>query len=205
MKAVVVAKTRMGKNICVGAVACKGGQLLRLIPRDGAEYHSWHAFDAEVGAVIELTGEDAGDDSDPPHVEDYIVDRWQSDGSSIKSLGQWLRHNCEVWRGNRSTLFGGKLQFTSSGKGHLKRGLPLPSQSVGFWEIPAQLSRQPDGKHLRLVGSPSVTAPYVGLAPCPDKVPAGALVRVSLARWWQPDDGGFPEACWLQISGHYLA
>ena len=36
-------------------------------------------------------------------------------------------------------------------------------------------------------------------------IPAGTLVRVSLARWWRPEDSepNFEERCYLQLSGWY--
>jgi epoxyqueuosine reductase len=41
--------------------------------------------------------------------------------------------------------------------------------------------------------------------PPPPTIPAGTLVRVSLARWWRPDanDTSFPERCFVQLSGWF--
>lgn len=205
MNAVVVAKTKMGQNICVGAVDVDSGALLRLIPRDGAEYHSWQEFKADIGDLITVNGSKASK-VDPPHVEDYLVSSWKPTGKSAKNLHAWIRKHCVVWNGDRSNLFDGKLRFTSYGKGHVDRGDPLPAHSVGFWELPAPLELEPgEKKRYVMNGLLPVSAPFVGLEAPPAKCPKGAIVRVSLSRWWAPDDSDMPEACWLQISGVYLA
>lgn len=203
MNVVVVAKTRMGRNICVGAVAIDTGKLLRLIPRHGSTYRSWPEFRPEVGDLLDVAGAPAAS-VDAPHVEDFIVDQCTLTAAGAKDLAGWIRGRCTVWRGDRSCLFGGRLRFTPSGKGHLDRGDPLPAQSVGFWELPAALELEPcDATRYRLVGTPPVRAKYVGLSAAPAQIRGGSLVRVSLSSWWTPDEGGKPEACWLQISGHY--
>ena len=46
--------------------------------------------------------------------------------------------------------------------------------------------------------------PYVGFADPIERIPKGALVRVSLARWWRPDDApDMEERCYLQLSGWF--
>jgi hypothetical protein len=139
MNVVVVAKTKMGQNVCVGAVDAGSGVLLRLIPRDGAEYHSWQDFKADIGDLIVVTGGKATS-VDPPHVEDFLVSSWRPTGKSTKDLSAWIRSKCVVWSGDRSKLFDGKLRFSLHGKGHIDRGDPLPAQSVGFWKLPAPLT-----------------------------------------------------------------
>ncbi|MFH1320564.1 MAG: hypothetical protein ABII90_07920 [Bacteroidota bacterium] len=42
---------------------------------------------------------------------------------------------------------------------------------------------------------------YVGFQNPVDKIPAGTLVRISLARWWSPNED--EERCYLQLSGWY--
>lgn len=202
MNTVVVAKTRMGQNICVGAVHADSGDLLRLIPRVGATYHSWKEFKADIGDLITVVGAKATT-IDPPHVEDFLVDKWSQTGTRV-DLAAWIRGKCRVWKGDRSCLFDGRLRFTSWGKGHIDRGDPLPANSVGFWEVPQSLTLDPsDKKRYTLTGLLPLNAPYVGVPSAPSTIEKGRLVRVSLSRWWAPEDGSMPEACWLQISGCY--
>ena len=44
---------------------------------------------------------------------------------------------------------------------------------------------------------------YVGLQPTEDIIPKGTLLRVSLARWWSPNDVEVENRCYLQLSGWY--
>ena len=43
----------------------------------------------------------------------------------------------------------------------------------------------------------------MGFAPKINKIPAGTLIRISLARWWKPDDVDIEHRCYLQLSGWY--
>ncbi len=205
MNAVVAAITRMGDALCVGAVAKQDGALLRLIPKGSEKFHCWTHFDAVVGDCIELTGSNASK-IEAPHREDYVVDQWRKTGNSVENMASWLRERCSVWVGGRDSIFDGHLGFSANGKGFLERAGPdsLPKQSVGLWELPAPLVLQSDKKLYKLESNPVVTVKYVGIEHAlPQKLPAGTLVRLSLARWWEPDDGGMPERCWLQLSGWY--
>ena len=44
--------------------------------------------------------------------------------------------------------------------------------------------------------------PYVGFEEAVETIPAGTLVRVSLARWWDTN-GTTEDRCSLQLSGWY--
>jgi hypothetical protein len=193
----------MGQNVCIGAVDADTGELLRLIPRIGAAYHSWQEFRADIGDLINVVGTKATV-IDPPHVEDFLVDQWSPAGKKARDLAAWIRGKCRIWTGDRSSLFDGRLRYTSWGKGHIDRGEPLPTNSVGFWEVPESLILESgDKKRYSMAGVLPVSAPYVGLPVPPPTIAKGSLIRVSLSRWWAPDDGSMAEACWLQISGCY--
>ncbi|HRQ73152.1 MAG TPA: hypothetical protein PLU35_09005 [Phycisphaerales bacterium] len=202
MMAVVVAKTRMRNNICIGAVDVENGGSLRLVPRERPEYHSWPSFDARIGTVVALRGIRPARVL-PPHVEDFLVAHWET-ASRIEDLPEWIRGRCDAWTGDRSCMFGGAIRFTPRGKAFVQRGDPLPSGSVGFWELPADMAIQ-DGPRPRYVmgGRSPIDVPYVGLGKPIPIIPAGTLVRVSLSRWWAPDDASMPESCWLQLSGFF--
>jgi len=45
--------------------------------------------------------------------------------------------------------------------------------------------------------------PYVGFEPKVNLIPAGTLMKISLARWWKPEDSDMSERCYLQLSGWY--
>lgn len=205
MRAVVVAKTQMGQNICVGAVAEESGELLRLIPAEAAEYHSWRRFDADVGSIIIVEGSSARDVV-PPHVEDYLVKRYRRTGKRKSNLERWIRNNCEVWIGPRTTLFGGCLRYRTNGRGYLSRAGEVPENSVGFWELPNDLRKQEINNRVRYSysGRLCVDVPFVGTGSGshPDTIVKGTLARMSLSRWFKPE-GAEEAKCWLQLSGYY--
>ena len=44
---------------------------------------------------------------------------------------------------------------------------------------------------------------YVGIDKLPDTIPAGSLIRLSLAHWWHPENTDTVDRCFLQLSGVY--
>jgi len=119
----------------------------------------------------------------------------------------------QPWRGDPDQLFDGFLviDFTS---GYISQAGGIPKRSTGYWLPDKQLILtyrneksyyQTDcemvigNKHYRGL----LSIPYVGFADPIQEIPAGTLVRVSLARWWAPR-GINEERCYLQLSGWYL-
>jgi len=208
MKAVIVAKTRMGCNFCIGAVDTTSHKLLRLIPRKDPEFHSWSKFKANVGSIVNFTGTPSPR-FEAPHVEDFLVNKYNRIGT-MPNLPSWIRKNCTVWTGDLSQLFDGKMKFTSKGKGHIDRGAPLPSSSVGFWEIPSPMMKILVEDKIRFnmysqSGQLLIDVPFVGAdaITLPQQLDTGTLVRVSLSRWLPSRTPAFDDACWLQLSGYY--
>ena len=209
MRAVIVAKTEMGRNICVGAVCEATGDFLRLIPATGASYHSWNTFDAQISDVVTLEGHPEPL-PDSPHVEDFLVSRWNIAGAPIEDLSAWIREHCKIWSGDPSCLFDGHLAATAFGSQFLERTSEMPSHSVGFWRTPWPLYHRcfsnDDGttKHSYAAAKCfGFRVPYKGFLDPIEQIPANALVRVSLARWVSFRDD-VVEKCWLQLSGWYL-
>ena len=81
----------------------------------------------------------------------------------------------------------------------------FPSSSVCFWKTPVALSLEaPFGKpkyHYNTLQEETYL-PFVGISAPQPIIPAGTLVRLSLARWWTPE-GQQDEHCYLQLSGWY--
>jgi hypothetical protein len=77
----------------------------------------------------------------------------------------------------------------------------------GVWVSDKELTLNEDGK---CYNDSSTSAfiqtkriPYVGFAPKTNVIPRGILLRISLARWWKPEDSEISERCYLQLSGWY--
>lgn len=137
---VVVAKTRMGKLLCIGAVEERQGRSSRLIPSVSHEYHGWHSFEPKIGERLTVVGV-RDRDCIKPHVEDFIVERYVVKGERIADLVPWITDRCEIWSG-LPTLFGGHLEATEAGSRFLESGGTLPQASVGFWQLPFALYRR---------------------------------------------------------------
>ncbi len=208
MRVVVVAKTHMGQNICVGAVREKDGALLRLIPKESAQYHSWQSFRAPIAKVVELSGSFATEKKEP-HVEDFLVPSASITETdySITHLHSWIGTTCQVWEGSPSVLFNGTLEHTPSGTHYLcEDSESRPDHSVGFWRLPWPLTRvasQYDAKPRYVGPDGQFGAKYVGLAHPIEFIPRDAIVRLSLARWHRRNTDE-PRKCWVQLSGWYL-
>jgi hypothetical protein len=208
MRVVVVAKTHMGQNICVGAVQEEDGTLLRLIPAESPQYHSWRSFRAPIAKVLNLSGSFASD-SEEPHVEDFLVPSASitETNYSITHLHSWLDATCQVWEGSPSILFDGTLEHTQSGTHYLSEDSESrPDHSVGFWRLPWRLTRvasQYDAKPRYVGPDGQFGAKYVGLSHPIEFIPRDAIVRLSLARWFSRNSDE-PRKCWIQLSGWYL-
>jgi hypothetical protein len=110
------------------------------------------------------------------------------------------------WRGGIDQIFGGLVRYTGSGNGYVCERIGIPDGSTGFWIPDRDLHLRDDGKHYDYgAGLPRSGLSYVGELATIDPIPAGALLRVSLARWWKPHDAepGFEERCYLQLSGWF--
>lgn len=117
--------------------------------------------------------------------------------------------NASICKGNIDNLFDKSLKFTTHGKGYINSS-KVPQQSVSFWIADKDLIKyidsdgkvrykyQPDDPW-----SPEIQIKYVGLQPTEDTIPKGTLLRVSLARWWAPDNTEIEKRCYLQLSGWY--
>ncbi len=198
----------MKHNICVGAAEGGSGKLIRLIPEDGQRFHSWQEFDAEVGAIVQIVGNQSVV-TEPPHVEDYVVKKWRQ-LDDVEDLVAWVEQKCDICEGGPGELFDGYLQSTAAGSRYITREAGIPTHSVEFWRLPYDLvlhtwrnDDKPDSHTYQSVGSGVFKVKYVGTEEPVKKLAAGTIVRVSLARWHQfPNDD--VEKCWLQLSGWYL-
>ena len=209
-RVLIVAKTHMGEYLaCVGGLNLETNQGIRLLRADGSNQPKDTRF--EVGQIWELTFQ-PHPGATSPHVEDVRVTHETYIYSTI-NLRNMLMQRVQPWRGGPDQLFDRKLTLEKTG--YITRTRGLPSSSTGYWqpEYPLNLSftfreGQP---YYQIITQPEEVFPavrklfikYVGYADPVHRIPAGTLVRVSLARWWQRP-GTDEERCYLQLSGWYL-
>lgn len=206
MRALIVGKTHMNNAICVGGLLLDTSRSIRLLTSGG--HNQSKDTDYDVGQVWDIDFENRSEVK-PPHVEDVIVNHGRLLGRQA-NLTSYLRQHATTWRGGPDKLFDGLVRATNSGSGYISHRTGVPDKSTGYW-IPdraLQLNAFTDGDSQKLrYAYPAATGirfiSYKGVAPSISTIPAGTLVRVSLARWWtQP--GADEERCFLQLSGWFL-
>ncbi len=202
-RVLIVSKTRMSSGVCVSGLTRATSRSIRLIPPD--RHNQPIDTKYEIGQVWDMDFYDVSHTT-PPHVEDVIVtnERFVSTVPNIRDL---LMQRVQPWQGGPPQLFDGLLLFSSSGKGYVARGKGIPSMSTGYWIPDKPLTKVHVENKLNYcynhTTNKDYNIAYVGLSEAIDFIPAGTLVRVSLARWWLPE-GMNEERCYLQLSGWYL-
>jgi hypothetical protein len=199
---VILGKTRMGCGVCVGGAIEATGLPVRLLPRNGICHKQSTPF--RIGEVWEMSLRPRPG-LDPPHTEDH--DEWGAKrAGEVPDLFGFITRMARPHIGEPPGLFGGLLRFRSTGSAYLPKVGPRPPGSIAFWQTPrALVHAEYEGRHrYRLAGQPPLTVTYVGFEPPLPVIPAGSIVRLSLARWWaNPNTPAEGEVCSLQLSGWF--
>jgi hypothetical protein len=137
----------------------------------------------------------------PPHIEDVIINS-KNYLRKIENISEFiLNSGVIIFRGSPNCIFNGLLRWTGKGGGYIWDRDNLPNNSVGFWISDEDLAL--NDKHYIYPSDQIKRLPYVGFEPTVDIIPAGTLMRISVARWWKPEDSEISERCYLQLSGWY--
>ena len=204
MKVLIVAKTRMGGGACIGAIT-EEGESVRLIPFN-EDPHDGANRKYEVGDIWKISAERATD-LIPPHIENFVVyekHRLGTANNLIDSIERFMPPR----NGHPRELYEGLLQSTENGALYIAKQNGVPPYSTTFWRPNQSLTRDTEGKRVRYRypnENGGYTFTFVGFQEPLEVIPAGALLRVSLAHWWRPEDT--PEAeecCYAQLSGWFL-
>lgn len=201
----ILSKTQMNHNqVCIGGLTLNG-RYVRLIDRNGNNQPIDTDFEPKQVWEIEFSERD---NNTPPHIEDVIVLSKIKKGTlkkeiTIKDFIQ--KRNIPIWVGSPDNLFDNLVQWTNSGSGFIDKNGGIPNHSVGFWISDKDLSKHEFQGSIRY-NYPSRnnwrSVKYKGLEDPVDTIPAGTLIRVSLARWHSFEANEEPK-CWLQLSGWY--
>lgn len=201
---IILSKTQMNNNqVCVGGLTLKG-RYVRLLDEDGHNQPENTDLEPKQAWEIEFTERPH---NVPPHVEDIIVKNKARKGSlkddiTIKDFIE--KRKIPIWRGHPDNLFDNLIQWTASGSGYIDEDGGVPEHSVGFWISDRDL-RKKEYKGVRYQYPSSSgwrSIKYKGLDEPVEVIPAGTLIRVSLARWKSFEEDETPK-CWLQLSGWY--
>ena len=197
-KVVIVSRTKMKDGVCCGGFNLATGEINRLHTAKGAKLTVEAPYN--VGEVYDLTYRTAWNSRPKPHIEDKQVfsAEYIKQLSTIE-LRQAIAAKCPVFEGDLSSVFQG---FLKSDKYAMFIGQnAVPGYSVCFWRPNAPLKLVNFmGKQRYYFNGHYIS--FVGFQSPVNVIPAGTLVRLSLANWWAPNEN-FPKRCYLQISGWY--
>lgn len=208
MRVLIVAKTRMGSGACIGAIT-ETGESVRLIPFN-ADPHDGANREYEVGDIWNITAEPVAETSlVPPHIEDIVV-REKHRIQAITNT-KYLVGAIELLMppkiGDPRALYEGLLQTTRSGSLYIAAQGEIPPYSTTFWRPDQPLTRYNKGEQIRYrypTENGDVTFPFKGFEKPLETIPAGMLLRVSLARRFRPDNPAGKEGYYVQLSGWFL-
>ncbi len=204
MKVVIVAKTRMGSGACVGGITFDG-RSLRLITPD-MDSHDHFNMEYNIGDVWDVDFTPAAN-RPAPHTEDVIVHSKRK-LPPIDNVAEFIEYQMLPQEGGATVLFDGLAQTTKAGVQYIAERAGTPAYSTMFWRPDQPLTRDDDAKRIRYrypTPDGGRTLTFVGFQEPLAEIPAGTLLRVSLAHWWRPKDMPDGELrCYVQLSGWYL-
>jgi hypothetical protein len=201
-RVLIVSRTRMNQGrVCVGGHDLDDDfRSLRLLTKTGMNLREDLAI--APGEVWELEYVDH-EEPDPPHVEDVLVDNGKRvETFSPEQVRALITEHDTPWTGPPDVLFDGLVTATPNGRVYVPGGDELPSRSTGYWIPDAELIKRvafERAKFFYTGDSELDEFTWAGMAEPPDRIPAGTLVRVSLARWFSPASA--PAGYYVQISG----
>ncbi|UZH56718.1 hypothetical protein JRG66_07660 [Salinimicrobium tongyeongense] len=200
MEVLITSKTRWSDCCCIGGLEITTGRFLRLMTSIGSYQPINSPF--QIGEVWDLNYR--YHPGKPPHIEDVRVDRRQGPLRKLDDIAEFILQHCTVWQGNYNSLFSGKLKWTGNGSGHINNPSDLPTNSVGFWSSDRDLLWDGERyyRYTRRLLAVDKRLPYKGMQPAIPVIPAGTLIRVSLAKWLPSER--VEDRCYLQLSGWYL-
>ena len=204
MNVLIVAKTRQGKGACVGGITFEG-RSVRLIPAQG-DTHEGGNLEYNIGEVWDVDAA-APEQIIPPHVENIVV-RSKRRLGPMSAPERFIERHMPPRMGGPEVLYDGLAQPAPGGALYIAERSGVPPYSTLFWRPGQPLTRVQESKRLRYrypTANGGCTLTFVGFQEPIDEIPAGALVRVSLAHWWRPDDRPDEERrCYVQLSGYFL-
>ena len=193
----------MGKDppgFCIGALRIRGWSAYRLKAPDGL--FSWPVdCGINVGDILEVEGKRPSKTKNP-HTEDFQVESYRKVGEYGPELPDDICENCQVAE-SLSDLFEGRLRELGVDKLGIEED-NVPGFSTQFWVPKNQLTlvwtQYKDEPPKPYYKYRTWVIPYKGVDDPVDVIPAGSLIRLSLAQWFPPK----APKCYLQLSGWWL-
>lgn len=200
----ILSKTHMKNGkCCVGGITATG-RYVRLLNSKGENQCETTSLTPRQVYSISFNERN---NIDPPHIEDVLIQSSTYKGTlkkDIKVIDFIKKRDALIWEGNPDVLFDSKIKWTDAGSGYISKN-NICDHSVGFWVPDKDLTKIiyfDKTKYVYKTANARRIIPYVGFDEELEVIPAGTLLRLSLARWW--DTNGTTELrCSLQLSGWY--
>ena len=201
MKVLSVSRTRMSNGVCCGGLNLSTGEFVRLHDHWGKNLSTSAPF--QVGDVYNLNYRKATNARPAPHVEDKEVmpDFQLVEQLSTSDIIDEVDRLVDVPYGGIESIFEGKLHHSAYATYISHDAVPL--QSVCFWRPNEPLIKSVFLRKTRYWFGGCHAISFVGFQEPVDLIPAGTLLRMSLANWWSPDDIT-EKRCYLQLSGWFF-
>ena len=210
-RVLVLSKTKMQDNrVCVGGVDLDNRCSVRLLDYSGhhesIELCPYNLLDIWEVEYCKTNRRPA------PHLEDVNVIRRQRVNENIDAsnlLNILSNGGVNIYnKGSLFSAFDGKLCSGGSHSLYINHNNGVPDHSTCFWVSDktirqSRFSTPEKVKFEYCHNDVWYQIAYVGFEPVPDVIPAGTLVRLSLANWWHPE-GQDEDRCYLQISSIYI-
>lgn len=199
----IVSKTKMANGVCVGGINEQSGELIRLHNERGGNLTADAPY--EIGDRWEMSVKTAWNVREAPHIED----KQTSPIKKIENVGisgiidYVMNHNLgnRLYTGSLNGTFDGCLQSRT----YVTKDC-VPGFSTQFWITNETLKHvvSSDEKKKDYYIYRELKIKYVGFLPAIARIPKGAIVRLSLAHWFNGNGAWPEERCYLQISGWYI-
>lgn len=223
-KILIVSRTQMKNGVCVGGIDLNSFELIRLHNERGGNLTVDIPY--QIGEVWEMNVDFPWNPRVRPHVEDRMTIPLSLFGHlSMQDISRFLKGDLvgvtipqrdskyissflidgeniksKIVTGTLSTTFEGKLKF--SGRASYIGKENISNFSTQFWISDKPLyHRVSFEKHYYVYDNTYIR--FVGFQDKVEVIPAGTIIRLSLANWWDGDGSG-EERCYLQLSGWYL-
>ncbi len=211
-RVLIVGKTIMKNQRCVGALGLNNNRSYRLLSAQGYNFPA--NTDFNIGQIWDLDLK-AETRVKPPHTEDHRILRQRLVRTlSSPQIRRFLEDRVNAPYVLPPQLFDNGIRFTSRKKALVFQYGKVPPYSTGFWKFRRALHISSDEKgkarYLYCNNDSSCDSSdedlvldvrYVGCDAPPVFIPAGALLRFSLSRKYRAAKYfGY----WLQLSGWFL-
>lgn len=205
MEVLILSKTNYGNTqVCVGGICVNSKQFVRLLNQGG--YYQRADTKFNIGDIWDINFT-VNPNRREPHNEDVTIHSYTF-VRKIYQLETFIKNmGVPVWRNNISNIFENKILWQRNGKGYFSENKNnYPSHSVGFWISDVDLMHQRVGHqdfYIYQNNGISRQIVYKGNQSILSVIPKGRLIRLSLAKWWKPEDSDIEARCYLQLSGWY--